>query len=507
MNLSDIGYSKRELIDYLTRRRTERSLLEYVKYKFKMQKKVFLVSEHHIILCMAMEDVFFGKIKNLVVNIAPRYSKTEIIVKSFVEWSHARIRDCKFIHLTYSDRLALDNSAEIRENIKSDWYQNHWPCEFLKSADAKNKWKTKDGFEMSAGGTAGPVTGFGAGRIDVNDPSVPADEIKQAENNLIEMLKRSGLTIDDFANGHVFGGAIIIDDPLKPADAESDDVRTKINKRLNNTIMSRRNSPRYTPVIIVMQRLHEDDMTGYVIEGEAGEEFEQIKLRAIKEDGTPLWPAKHSIEQLESMRKADPYMYSGQYDQEPSPADGEFFQKGWFDIVPVAPAGALTCRGWDFAGSVKTSSAYSAGIKVSLFNGTFYIEDSNRFKGLPGEVEREFLNTSHRDGKSVHISIPQDPGQAGKFQVSHFVQQLLGYSIEATPETGSKEQRARPASSQAQAGNVKLVKGDWNKEFLDELAKFPNGKFKDQVDGMTRAMARLTELKKGKMTIKKLKGR
>ena len=99
----------------------EKSLIEYVCWRFeKRTKKKFIINEHHIILCNALEDVFYGKITNLVINIAPRYSKTEICVKSFIEWSMARTKArAKFIHISYSDSLALDNSSEIRDLYRS----------------------------------------------------------------------------------------------------------------------------------------------------------------------------------------------------------------------------------------------------------------------------------------------------------------------------------------------------------------------------------------------------
>jgi predicted phage terminase large subunit-like protein len=129
---------------------------------------------------------------------------------------------------------------------------------------------------------------------------------------------------------------------------------------------------------------------------------------------------------------------------------------------------------------------------MSLHDGVYYIEDVRRDRLSPHGVELMVTNTAKQDGKKVRIRIPQDPAQAGKFQVRYYTTQLAGWMIHAEQETGDKVTRADPFSSQAEVGNVKLVKGDWNDTFLDELCMFPGGAHDDQVDAATGGFRALT---------------
>jgi predicted phage terminase large subunit-like protein len=106
-------------------------------------------------------------------------------------------------------------------------------------------------------------------------------------------------------------------------------------------------------------------------------------------------------------------------------------------------------------------------------------------------VDRLVLNTATQDGRQVKVRIPQDPGAAGKSTAAHMVRLLDGFDVRAAPETGSKEVRATPVSAQAEAGNVKLVRGPWNESFLEEIGMFPNGAHDDQVDALSGAYAEL----------------
>lgn len=183
------------------------------------------------------------------------------------------------------------------------------------------------------------------------------------------------------------------------------------------------------------------------------------------------------------------------------PGAGEYFQRGWFQVVSAAPAGGKVVRAWDLAGTRKTDSnepAYTAGVKVRAVpvgeDGTkFVVEDLVRFRAGPGGVKRVVKNTATIDGKGVVVRIPQDPGQAGKAQVKDYTQAMPGHEVRSKPVTGSKEVRAGPASAQAEAGNIDVVKADWNDAFFRELERFPDSQFKDIVDALSDAIDQLTE--------------
>jgi predicted phage terminase large subunit-like protein len=168
------------------------------------------------------------------------------------------------------------------------------------------------------------------------------------------------------------------------------------------------------------------------------------------------------------------------------------FKRDWFEVVDAAPALGTVVRGWDLAASETVTAAFTSGVKMRRTpEGIFYIEDVVRFRGSPGKVDQTFKNTASQDGYMVRVDLPQDPGQAGKSQVKYFTRLLAGYNVRCSTETGSKETRAEPLSAQAEAGNVKLVRGLWNDDYLDELCLFPFSDFKDQVDASSRAFAAL----------------
>lgn len=183
------------------------------------------------------------------------------------------------------------------------------------------------------------------------------------------------------------------------------------------------------------------------------------------------------------------------------PSAGMFFRKDMFEIVDAVPTGGRAVRAWDFAGTEEVDGKdpdWTVGLRVTAVPDrvnpnakTFYVEDVRRFRGSPATVETSLLNTASQDGTGVTIRIPQDPGQAGKSQAHTFVRALAGYMVVAKPVTGSKEVRASPASVQAEHGNIKLLRGDWNDDFLDEAAAFPTGGHDDQVDALADAINEL----------------
>ncbi len=269
----------------------------FTRYIFKERlNKKFEVSEHHEEMFKQAQAIANGEQKNTIFNIAPRYSKTEIMVKNFIAQSLAKNPKAKFIHLSYSDQLALDNSEEVKDIILSDVYQELFPyVQVKKDSKAKNKWYTTEGGGVLARSASGQVTGFGAGQVD------------------------------DESNQDLFGGAIIIDDPIKPDDADSETLREKVNNKFDTTIRNRVNS-RNTPIIVIMQRLHDDDLSGYLMRQDP-DNWHVTSMPVIKEDGTALWESKHTLEELQELRRVNEFVFDTQYMQDPRPKEGLLFPK------------------------------------------------------------------------------------------------------------------------------------------------------------------------------------
>jgi predicted phage terminase large subunit-like protein len=411
-------------------------------------------SNHHKIICDALMRVFNGECKRLIINVPPRYSKTELAVVNFVAWAMGKVPDSEFIHASYSAQLAANNSAQIRSMVQHEDYQRIFPDCALDS-DARSHWTTTKGGVMYAAGAGGTITGFGAGK------------------------HRDG-----------FGGCILIDDPHKADEARSDVIRENVIDWFQNTLESRRNSPD-TPIVLIMQRLHERDLAGWLLNGGNGEEWDHVCLPAIQDDGSALWEDKHKIEDLRRMEQAAPYVFAGQYMQSPAPAEGGLFKPDQLQVIDALPAQQITwVRGWDLAST--TTGDYTAGVKLGkLPDGRFIIANVVRIRVGPDERDAAITNTAAVDGFNVKISIPQDPGQAGKTQVLYLTRALSGYRVTSSPESGDKVTRAEPVAAQVNIGNVMMLRGEWNEQLKDEMRMFPNGANDDQVDGLSRAFGEL----------------
>jgi predicted phage terminase large subunit-like protein len=413
----------------------------------------WLRAAHHPVICDTLTKVFRGEIKRLILNLPPRYSKTES-VECFVSWALGHAPDSEFIYTSYSATLAAKNSWETRETVAHEAYREIFPGVTLRGdSQARDNWRTAQDGVVYAAGAGGTITGFGAGK------------------------ERPG-----------FGGAIIIDDPLKPDEATSEVTREGVITWFQNTLESRRNSSD-TPIVVIMQRLHERDLAGWLLEGGNGENWTHVCCPAITDDGNALWPEKHTLEDLRRMEQANPWVFAGQYMQRPAPLEGALFKPDQIQTIDAEPAGVRWVRAWDLA-ATKDAGDYTASVRIGKWNDRIVVADVARFRGSPDEVERALVATASRDSTDCEIHIPQDPGQAGKSQIQYFTSKLVGYRVKSSPETGDKLTRASPFASQVNVGNVYMVRNpSWNRAFIEELRVFPNGTNDDQVDAASRGFA------------------
>lgn len=183
------------------------------------------------------------------------------------------------------------------------------------------------------------------------------------------------------------------------------------------------------------------------------------------------------------------------------PAAGAYFKRGWFEFVDAAPAKGKRIRYWDRAATEAVDGKdpdWTVGIKLCLSpEKILYIEAVERFRENPGLVEKNIRSTANLDGKGVAVGIEQDPGQSGKFEAAYYIKALHGWNVSAYPVSGDKVTRAGPVSSQALAGNVKIVRGEWNEKLIRELEQFPEGSHDDQVDALSGGYAALVSMPAG----------
>lgn len=431
----------------------ETSLLAFTEHFFRARYgSEFIINHHHQKIAAALEAVERGEIKNLLINMPPRYGKTELAVINWMARCVARNPAAKFIHLSYSSDLALDNSTKVRELVKSEEFQQYWPVTIKPDSDSKQKWYTAQGGGMYATMAGGAIIGFGAGAVTP-----------------------SGL----------FDGAIVIDDPLKADDARSDVERGKVNERLLTTIQSRRNSPENTPIIIIMQRLHEDDMSGFVLAGKLGESFHHLCLPACNEDTQePLWPHMHSYERLMQLKAADPYIFAGQYQQHPVPHGGGMIKTAWFRRYAHQPAQPTRIvQSWDTANKAGELNDYSVCTTWMEYGGVYYLVDLYRERLEYPDLKRMVVSLKAK--WNPHAVLIED--KASGQQLIQDLRRDGGMPILAIEPEKDKETRASACSAMIEAGMVHLPESaSWLADFETEIMHFPNSKHKDQVDSVTQ---------------------
>jgi len=429
----------------------ESHLLNFTRYIYKENhRRIFTVAPHFVLMANALMDVISGETKRLIINIPPRYGKTELAVKMFIAYGLALNSQSKFIHLSYSDDLALDNSSQTKEYIESDAFQELWKMQLKKDAQGKKKWFNEEGGGCYATGAGGAITGFGAGVTD----------------------------------SEVFSGAIIIDDPLKPDDAFSEVKRKAVNERYNGTIRSRAND-RNTPIIVIMQRLHEDDLSGYLLDGGSGEEWEHLCLPALDKENNPLWEQKHTFEELEQIRQASRYNFAGQYMQTPAPDEGGEWKKDWFQIVKQSEI-PLNLK-WELiidGAYTKNTQNDPTGLQIGAnWNGKYVILSSiDKYLEMPELIK--FIPTHIAlSGVNVAMSLVE-PKASGKTiaQLIRSETRLNIAEIKTDFVNNSKIENARLCSPYIESGRVLLVEGKWNEAFLNQVGTFPNAKHDEHID-------------------------
>lgn len=290
----------------------ETDLLAFTSLFFRARMNMpFIVNWHHEDLADALMAVYRGDTRNLCVTMPPGGTKTELAVIHFMAWCFARDKSCRFLHLSGSGELAALNSSTTKEIVELEEFQALWPTTIRRDTRAKKRWtievKGKTAGGVYATSTGGQVTGFRAGYI------------------------RNG-----------FSGALLIDDPLKADDLWSQAKREAANRKLTGTIRSRRASSEHTPIILIMQRLHEDDPAGHALAGDFAAEFEHLEIQGVLDEGMPAersyWEEKESLASMLELKERDPYTFYAQVQQQPTPPGGAMIKTAWIQYYDTLPA-------------------------------------------------------------------------------------------------------------------------------------------------------------------------
>lgn len=485
------------------------SLFTFVKEFWSLIIEEEPVWNWHIpYICNQLEKIFYSVIMkkkrkhDIIINIPPGTSKSTIVTVMFPTWCWiARLPKYKFKN--YYKRLARKKGKTVEE-IQGRYFR------FITGSYAE---------KLSIEHSEYALNIIQSDKFLKYFPEVQIKKNKAAKSNFVNQNKGQRFTTSVGATvTGVHAHIIVIDDPVDPNKSISEKERITANHWCDQTLSTRKVDKRITVTIMIMQRLHMDDPTGHMIDSRGMKKIRHIVLPATTEyevkppelkdyyvDGL-LDPVRMDKDVLEDQYiTLGSYGYAGQFGQNPVPKEGAMFQEEWFEVIDAPPVKPdKRARGWDLAATSEAEAtmksidpAFTASVLMSRKGNTFYIEDVYRKRIDSGDLRIVMKNLASQDGKETIIDIPQDPGQAGKDQIKDLVANLAGYIVEFSPESGDKALRLDPLSSQCKAGNVKLVKGPWNKTWLNEITMVPNGKYWDQADSTARAFNHL-HIPKGK---------
>ena len=415
-------------------------------------------ARHHLAILDHLQDVASGKIDRLMLLLPPGHGKSVYASVLFPAWWFSQNPATSVITACHTADLANHFARQVRELVRE-----HVPTlgyQLSRDDRAAARWSTTDRSNYYACGIRGPITG-----------------------------RRADL--------------IIIDDPIKShTEADSQSARDSLWNWYRSDLTTRLKPG--GRIILIMTRWHEDDLGGRLLESDPT--WTVLKLPALAEENDPLgrnpgealWPEWEDNAALNRKRcVVGARVWQALFQQNPAPDCNALFNTSRIFVLEQAPRLIREIRAWDLAATLPTEGRdpdWTVGLKLGVTHeGHYVITDVIRIRAGPTEVANLIVATANHDGAETVVSLPQDPGQAGKQQIAWLTQRLAGHRVRASPETGSKLLRATPSAAAIDAGALSLLRGAWNRYFLDELRDFPQGRKDDQVDALSRAFAFATQ--------------
>lgn len=432
------------------------SLYEFLIYYWKTEKKISIDENWHIkLICDKLEDVFYGRTKRLMINVPPRSLKTEIVSRIFPARCLGKRNEIKFMWISYSSGLAQDNSWDCRAIYQSDTYKTVFP----RSNPLKDDQNTK----------------------------------QHRENTLWWQYYAS------WATGTITGkwcDIMVIDDPLKPDDAMSDVVRVWVNNNFHNTLVSRLNNKTEWAIVIIMQRLHDDDLCWHLIEQEQnwGEKRDKLVIKWIAEEdeehrkqGESFFEKRFPLDILTQIKLQDQQAFSSQYQQEPTNRETqefheERFKYHWTDSNPT-PYWLRIFTTVDPAFKLSQSNDESCIMTAWFIDDKCYILEYSAGRVDATTMQDKIIHHIKKwNPEKVGIEAYQAQTMIKTFLVNEMQKQWLYCDIEEIRQTGDKLSKLRKL--------LPLYRGwlIYHKIWMDELElqlkKFPRGKHDDIIDAL-----------------------
>lgn len=481
--------------------------LFFSRYFFKARQGIkFRVNWHHHLISLALQRVLDGHCTNLVINVPPGSSKTEMAIINFMARGLAINPNCRFLHISSGDDLVLLNSQTVRDVVSSDEFQQFWPMEIASDAKAKKRWNvmvpTKRGGFRKAGGVyavalGGQITGFRAGHMEEG-----------------------------------FNGAILIDDPLKADAAYSESDVKKANRRLVGTVKSRKANPK-TPIIVIMQRLGMKDPTGFIKGGNLPGKWEYVTIPALIDDeyvakldpeiqailreqtkDSPrddkgrfsYWEYKEPLQELlelEAGRGQDAdgnaiskFTFASQYQQEPRAMGGNIIKGADFPRVALLPR--MLYRKIYADTAMKTEERHDYSVFECWGYGEdkkIYLLDMIRGKWEAPDLKTNAIEFWHKQAAIGGMGTLREMVVEDKASGTGLIQDIKRNSripIRGVERVKDKYTRVMDVVAYIARGDVCLLEGaPFNSAFIEECEAFTaddSHAFDDQIDPMCDAI-------------------
>lgn len=407
---------------------------------------------------------------DLVVNISPGTTKTTIFTVMYNAWVWTVDPAQRIITSSHTSAKSLGDAVKTRDILQSPKYKKLFPNVRLKNDEnAKGRFRNDALGERFSSSTKGGPTGNHAHQV-------------------------------------------IIDDPLDATRSSSEKEREAAEISLQ-ALSSRKVDKEIAPTILVMQRLHESDPTGILLSKKnkrikhiclPAEVSDRVNPPELKEryiDGL-MDPVRLNREVLaEAKEDLGSYGYAGQFGQTPAPEEGGIFKKDWFDIIDADALPPLNTLDWKFTADTAYTKDEendpSSFLAYAIYNNDFIVREvSSQWLEFP-ELVKALPTFVHRNGYTRRSIIQVEPKASGKSAVQTIKRETSLNIKEAAVPTRDKTARAKDVTPIAEAGRVKLLRGLWNKPFLDQLTTFPNAEHDDEVDCFTIMLSDSQTKKKG----------
>ena len=434
----------------------------------------FLYNWHLLLICEYLMAVSKGKIKRLILNILPRYSKSTMVSQMWPCWEWAALNPSQtWVFSSYAANLSTFQSIKRRDILISEWFQGYWGdrIQFREDHNKKADFMNQAHGAMYSTSTGGSVTGMGGNRL-------------------------------------------VIDDPTDPQQALSDTVRTTTNTWFPNTFQSRLNDKINGTIVMIQQRLHQQDMTGFLTKLDSHELdgmvlqnngwvliriplicerdetiYSPLDGRKIWEfhEGEILWPSREGPEQIEEYKQNE-YTFFSQMQQRPTSITGAMFQRDWvqsYDVLPHNIDAWIMSVDTTFKGKTKLDKNDFVAIEVWAYKRPYMYLDHVVREKLSFTQSVEAIRTVLSAYPNISTKLIEDSAN-GEAIIDSLQQEIGGFL--PWPAVGNKSIRAAAVTPYWKGKQVFVRNAPWRLDFDTELLNFPGVQHDDQVDAMSQAL-------------------